>query len=177
MTIEYAVKFDKTNAFFDEPEAVQFLAVHADPAIPFRKMQSFPAAYAMLVQRDGGEWEPVNGLDLRCIGMRAKHDIIMKRGAGWARCTCGWTDEHSYTTGWASYDFEAAAARHMTEVDARIEEFRGLMRYIPHTPEQEACQHANDMTRDDYYNPGRKEWNCKDCGLRVQYIADFERMW
>jgi len=174
VTIEYAVKVDKTSPYFDDPEAVQYFAVHVDPAIPYRKQQGFPAFHnATLVKRDGGDWEPVNGIDLHCIGMRAKHGITKKRalvdGFGWARCTCGWQDENSYLAGLAAPDFEAAATRHMAEVDERIEQFRQLLYSRPLNPIQEACLHTDDITRVEHRNPAHKTWQCRACGLAVHY--------
>ncbi|MDA8370290.1 hypothetical protein [Saccharomonospora sp.] len=175
MTITYAVKIDKTNPYLNDPDAIQYLAEHADPAIPYRKLQSVPAAYASLVKRDDtGEWEPVNGIDLHGIGMRAKHEIILKRaivdGYGWARCICGWEYEENYRRGLAAPDYAAAAERHMADVDARITRFRELLQYVSRTPAQEACPHADDETR--YNNPSKKEWRCRDCGLHIQWDLD-----
>ncbi|GAB3656543.1 hypothetical protein [Glycomyces tarimensis] len=175
MATMYAVKVDQTSPYFDDPDAVQYLADHTDPAIPYRKLRSFPAGdNVALVKREGaGDWEPVNGLDLQCIGMRAKHDIIKKRamvdGFGWARCTCGWKSVDNYRTGLAHDHFHADAERHMADVDAHIKRFRDLLGCVPHTPEQETCPHANDETREDYTNPAHKEWRCHDCGLYIKY--------
>lgn len=179
MTIEYAVKFDKTNAYFDEPWPIEYLRIDTDPAVPYRKMQGLPAAYATLVQRrGGGDWELVNGIDTYCIAMRAEHDIIKKRsgvdGFGWARCTCGWQDEESHKSGYASHDFEAAADRHLADVEAAAQQFRNRMLYVPRNPDQEACPHKHDQTSEHVNNPGLRDWHCKDCGLRMQYVADFE---
>jgi len=171
----YAVKVDKTHPYFDDPEAVQYLAEHEDPGVPYRRFKGFPAfRNASLVRRtDGGDWEHVNGLDLQCIAMRAKHEIMKKRalidGYGWARCTCGWQDENSYENGMASHDFEAAAARHIADVDARVMCFRELLGYVGQTPEQAACPHANDDSRVHQLDPTKKEWHCRDCGLYVKY--------
>lgn len=176
MTTIYAVKVDKTDPYFDDPEAIQFLGENTDPAVPYRRLQKFPASVASLVKRDGdGEWTPVNGIDQHCIGMRAKHDIMKKQalvdGYGWARCTCGWQDERSYESGYAAPDYEASAARHMADVDARIKRFREILRYIPRTPDQEACPHVHDETRDSL-TPGIREWRCRDCGLHIQFSLE-----
>lgn len=179
MTIEYAVKVHPANPYFEVPEEDQYLKIHTDPAVPFRRQQAFPRGAASLVWRDGGEWQPVNGIDAHCIGMRAKHEIITKQalidGYGWARCTCGWQDEESFKSGYASYDYEASATKHLAEVDAKVKDFRDLLRYIPRTPAQEACPHANDETM-DHLHPGRKAWRCLDCDLHIQWDIHIERV-
>lgn len=179
MTIEYAVKVDKTNAWFDEPEPIEYLRIDTDPAVPYRKMQGIPAAYATLVQRrDGGDWEPVNGIDTYCIAMHAQHDIIktpfMSTGAGKARCICGWKDDESFQTGLPSPRYEAAAEQHLASVAAAAQRFRDQMRYVQRTPEQESCPHKHAQTSEHVRNTGVRDWRCRDCGLHMQYIADFE---
>jgi hypothetical protein len=174
MTIEYAMKITTGGTHFKAE--TDYLAVHTDPGHPYRKLQGFAKSHhevALVKREDGSEWEPVNGIDQVCIGMRAKHEIMKKRslveGFGWARCTCGWQDENNYKFGYAVPDYEESAARHIAEVDARIRQFRELLRYVQHTPEQEACPHLDDETRDDYTNPTRKEWRCHSCGFHVAY--------
>lgn len=178
MPIEYAVKVHPKNPYFEVPEEDKYLKIHTNPTVPYRKQRMFPAGAASLVWRDGGDWQPVNDIDAHCIGMRAKHEVIKKQalvdGFGWARCTCGWQDEESYKSGYASYDYEASAAEHLAAVEDAVQKFRDLMRYIPRTPEQEACPHERDEASKNVNNPGLRDWHCKDCGLRMQYVADFE---
>jgi len=179
VTIEYAVKVDKTNAYFDEPEPIEYLRIDTDPAVPYRKMQGIPAAYATLVQRrSGGDWETVNGLDQYCIALRAAHEIVNKfalvEGFGWARCTCGWKSQDASGSGLAHPNYEELADQHIAAVEAAAQRFRNRMLYVPRNPNQDACPHKHDETLEHFNNPGLRDWYCKDCGLRMQYIADFE---
>jgi hypothetical protein len=174
MSTTYAVKVDRTHPYFNDPEAVQFLAEHEDPGVPYRKLQGFPVlGNASLVQRvDSGDWQHVNGLDLQCIDMRAKHEIMKDhlygRGMdGWIRCTCGWRAD-VYDLGNHSR-VEAQAEKHMAEVDARVSRFRELLRYVRRTPEQDSCLHANDESRVHHRDPSKKEWHCQDCGLYLMF--------
>lgn len=179
MTIEYAVKVHPANPYVEVPEEDEYLTISADPAVSYRRQQAFPAGAASLVyRRDGGDWEPVNGIDQYCIGLRAAHEIISKialvEGFGWSRCTCGWKSQDAYGSGLAHPNYEELADQHIAAVAAAAERFRELLLYVPRNPDQEACPHKHDQTSEHVNNPGRREWHCKDCGLRIQYITDFE---
>jgi len=180
---EYAARIANNNSYFETE--TEYLGTNTDPTIPYRRLQGFSKARydATLVKREGtGDWEPVNGLDQYCIGLRAKHQSITKKaivdGYGWARCTCGWQDEESYESGMASHDFEAAASRHIADVEANVQRFRELLGCVRRTPIQQECPHSNDETRDHLSHPGHKEWRCLDCDLYIRYdIAIAERNW
>lgn len=174
MTIEYAMKITTGGTHFKTE--TDYLAVHTDPAHPYRKLQGFAKSHhetSLVKREDGGEWEPVNGIDQVCIGMRAKHEIIgrfaLVEGFGWATCICGWKSWDTHRSGLAHGDFNEQADQHLAEVDARVRQFRELLRYVRHTPEQEACPHLDDETREDFRNPTRKEWRCHSCGFHVAY--------
>lgn len=179
MTTLYAVKVDATNPYFDDPEAVQYLAQHEDPAIPYRKLQTIPAgrfARALVKSEDAGPWEPVESMDVQWIALLAKHEILSDnlygRGDwGWARCTCGWRGD-VYTLG--SFDrVKAQAEQHMGEVKTKVKElrdgFNSVVRQVS-DPVQAICPHRNTEISDDFSNPDLKTWHCRDCQRRVQYV-------
>jgi hypothetical protein len=179
VTIEYAVKVHPAHPYFEVPEEDEYLKISIDPAVSYRRQQAFPAGAASLVhRRNGGDWEPVNGIDQYCIALRAAHEIISRtalvEGFGWARCTCGWKSQDASGSGFAHPDYEELADQHIANIAAAAQQFRNRMVYVPRDPDQEACPHKHDETREHFNNPGLRDWRCKDCGLHMQYIADFE---
>jgi hypothetical protein len=173
MTIEYAMKITTGGTHFKSE--TDYLAVHTDPAHPYRKLQGFAKSHhetSLVKREDGSDWQHRNGLDLQCIAMRDKHeilkDLLYGQGVdGWIRCTCGWRAD-IYDLGNHSR-VKVESEKHMAEVDARVSRFRELLRYVRRTPEQDSCLHANDESRVHHRDPSKKEWRCQDCGLYLMF--------